>query len=146
MKRTGWRILSYCLMGNHMHLLIETQEPNLGTGMHRLHGGYAQYFNRRHGFSGHLFQDRYDSVTIENDAQLWTAAAYIARNPVTAGLCRTATDGSLEQPRRRRRRMVRPRLARHEPSSLVLLAGRRRRPQRYKAMVALPPSPANART
>ena len=91
-RRTGWRILSYCLMGNHMHLLIETQEPNLGIGMHRLHGSYAQYFNRRHGFSGHLFQDRYDSVTIENDAQLWTAAAYIARNPVTAGLCQTATE------------------------------------------------------
>ena len=35
---TGWMCLSYCLMGNHMHLLIETREPNLGDGMHRLHG------------------------------------------------------------------------------------------------------------
>ena len=59
--------LSYCLMGNHVHLLIETREPNLGIGMHRLHGGYAQYFNRRHGFVGHLFQDRYEAVTIAND-------------------------------------------------------------------------------
>ena len=66
-ERTRWTCLSYCLMGNHMHLLIETREPNLGNGMHRLHGSYAQYFNRRHGFVGHLFQDRYESVTIAND-------------------------------------------------------------------------------
>jgi putative transposase len=90
--RTGWMCLSYCLMGNHIHLLLETRTPNLGTGMHRLHGTYAQYFNRRHGLSGHLFQDRYDAVPIENDVQLWIAAAYIARNPVKAGLCRKATD------------------------------------------------------
>ena len=77
-------------MGNHMHLLIETREPNLGNGMHRLHGSYAQYFNRRHGHVGHLFQDRYDSVTILDDGQLWMAAAYIARNPVDAGLLRSA--------------------------------------------------------
>ncbi len=43
----------YRPMGNHMHLIIETVEPNLGVGMHRLQGGYAQYFNRRHGFVGH---------------------------------------------------------------------------------------------
>ena len=88
-ERTGWMCLSYCLMGNHVHLLIETREPNLGVGMHRLHGAYAQWFNRRHGFVGHVFQNRYESVTIVNDPQLWVTAAYIARNPVTAGLCAT---------------------------------------------------------
>jgi REP element-mobilizing transposase RayT len=91
-ERVRWRCLSYCLMGNHMHLLIETREPNLGVGMHRLHGSYAQYFNRRYGHSGHLFKDRYDAVPIQNDAQLWLTAAYIARNPVKAGLCRTPGD------------------------------------------------------
>ena len=52
----------YCLMGNHMHLLIETQEPNLGSACTACTAATRQYFNRRHGFSGHLFQDRYDSV------------------------------------------------------------------------------------
>ena len=66
-RRMQWRCLSYCLMGNHMHLLIETREPNLGAGMHRLHGAYAQYFNRRYDHSGHLFKDRYDAVPIQND-------------------------------------------------------------------------------
>ncbi len=91
-NKTGWMCLSYCLMGNHMHLLIETRQPNLGWGMHGFHGGYAQYFNRRHGFCGHLFQDRFKGVPIESDAQLCMTAAYIARNPVRAGLCATPED------------------------------------------------------
>jgi putative transposase len=90
--RTGWLCLSYCLMGNHLHLLVETRQPNLGAGMHRLQGGYAQYFNRRHDVSGRLFQSRFDAVPIESDHQLWLTAAYIARNPVTARLCAKASD------------------------------------------------------
>jgi REP-associated tyrosine transposase len=60
--------------------------------MHRLHGSYAQYFNRQHGHSGHLFQDRFHDVPMRTDAQLWVTAAYIANNPVTAGLCRHPAD------------------------------------------------------
>jgi len=82
-----WRCLSYCLMGNHVHLLVETPEANLAAGMQRLHSVYAQTFNERHGRSGHVFQSRYGSKLIRDDGQLWTAAAYIARNPVEAGLC-----------------------------------------------------------
>src|SRR3954453_17804437 len=91
-ERMQWRCLGYCLMGTHMPLLIETREPNLGAGMHRLHGAYAQYFNRRYGHSGHLFEDRYGAVSIASDPQLWLTAAYIARNPVTAGLVRAPVD------------------------------------------------------
>ncbi len=87
-----WRCLSYCLMGNHVHLLIETRVPNLGSGMQRLHGTYAQYFNGRHDQVGHLFQGRFGDEPITSDVQLWVTAAYIAQNPVEAGLCRTAVD------------------------------------------------------
>jgi REP element-mobilizing transposase RayT len=87
-ERQQWRCLAYCLMGNHVHLLVETAEPNLGSGMHRLQGGYVQRFNKRHGSVGHLFQGRYGAVRVESDAQLWTTAGYIAANPVEAGLCR----------------------------------------------------------
>ena len=90
--RCGWLCLAYCQMGNHVHLLIETTEPNLGTGMHWLQGGYAQQFNRRHGFSGHLFQDRFHAEPVLSDAHLWMAAVYIANNPPNAGLCETARD------------------------------------------------------
>lgn len=90
--RMRWRCLSYCQMGNHVHLLVETRMPNLGTGMHRLHGAYAQYFNRRRKLSGHLFEHRYGSKPIVTDAQFWVTAAYIANNPVVAGLCASPSE------------------------------------------------------
>ncbi|HEX2414903.1 MAG TPA: transposase [Thermoleophilaceae bacterium] len=85
--RQRWWCLGFCLMNNHLHLLLETPRPNLGSGMQRLHGQYAQAFNKRHGSVGHLFQGRYGAVRIRTDAQLWTAIRYIARNPVGAELC-----------------------------------------------------------
>jgi putative transposase len=82
-----WFCLAYCLMNNHVHLLLETPEANLSSGMQRLHSGYARSFNARHGSVGHVFQGRYGAVRIVTDGQLCAAAAYIARNPVDAGLC-----------------------------------------------------------
>ena len=60
--RHGWRCLAYCLMKNHVHLLVETPEPNLAAGMRRLHGLHAQRFNKRHGHVGHVFQGRYGAT------------------------------------------------------------------------------------
>jgi putative transposase len=82
-----WRCLAYCLMENHLHLLLETPEANLSSGMQRLHGSYSQAFNARHHRSGHVFQGRFGAVMILSDSQLCASAAYIARNPVAAGLC-----------------------------------------------------------
>ncbi len=87
-----WRLLAYCLMDNHVHLLIETPRANLGDGMRWMHGTYAGGFNKRHGRSGHLFQGRFGSVRIKTDEQLWAVAVYIAMNPVKAGLCRRPED------------------------------------------------------
>ena len=90
--RTSWRCLSYCLMNNHVHLLIETGEPDLWKGMHLLHGPYAQVFNKRHVKAGHVFGARYGAKRIKSDGHLWVTARYIARNPVEAKLCRSAAD------------------------------------------------------
>ena len=87
-----WRCLAYCLMGNHVHLLIETPQPNLGDGMRRLNGVYAHGFNRRHGHCGHVFERRYGSRRVAGDAQFVTTLRYIALNPVEAGLCEDARD------------------------------------------------------
>jgi REP element-mobilizing transposase RayT len=86
-RRTKWRAMAYCLMGNHVHLLLETREPNLGAGMQWFHGCYAQAFNRRHCYVGRVFQERYQAKRIRDDSHLWTVVRYIARNPVEAGLC-----------------------------------------------------------
>lgn len=91
-ERCGWRCLSYCLMTNHLHLLVETPEPNLGRGMQRLQGRYGLTFNRRHGHVGHLFQGRYGAVRVTSDEQLITVVRYIAANPMQAGLCRDESE------------------------------------------------------
>lgn len=91
-RSAEWRCLAYCLMGNHVHLLLEMSKPNLSEGMQRLHGPYTQRFNARHERVGHLFQGRFHAVRVEDDAQLMAVARYIARNPVEAKLCSEPED------------------------------------------------------
>jgi REP-associated tyrosine transposase len=84
-----WRCLAYCLMSNHVHLLVETPRPNLGAGVQQLHGGYARIFNKRHELTGHLFRRPYGNTVIRTDEQLCAAVRYVAMNPVAAGLSPT---------------------------------------------------------
>lgn len=86
-NRFGWLIHTYCLMGNHFHLLIETPLANLARGMRQLNGVYAQTFNRRHGTVGHLFQARYGARLVQREEHGLAVVRYIVRNPVRAGLC-----------------------------------------------------------
>jgi len=83
--RQRWRCHAYCLMTNHIHLLIETPEPNLATGMHRLKGAYAQRFNQQHSRVGHLFEGRYKSIVVDKDSYLLELSRYVVLNPVRAG-------------------------------------------------------------
>ncbi len=89
-SRFRWRCHAYCLMPNHFHLLIETPEESLSTGMQRLNSRYAQSFNHRYELTGHVFQGRFHSVLVEGAAHVVTLARYLALNPVRAGLCRHA--------------------------------------------------------
>jgi REP element-mobilizing transposase RayT len=91
-KHWRWVLHAFCLMPNHVHLLLETPQANLGRGMQQLHGMYARDFNDRHGRPGHLFQGRYGAVLIRDDHQLEVVKAYIRLNPVTAGLCDAPDD------------------------------------------------------
>jgi putative transposase len=90
----GWRFHTYCLMTNHYHLLLETPEADLSRGMHRLNSVYANWFNWRHGYEGHLFERRFGAVVAEGDAHLLELTRYIVLNPVRAGLTRTAGQWS----------------------------------------------------
>jgi putative transposase len=91
-KRYGWVVLAYCLMGNHYHLVVLTPEPNLALGMQYLNGRYALRFNRRHGRTNHLFGDRYYDELVERDSHLVESVRYVLLNPVRAGLCDRAGD------------------------------------------------------
>jgi REP-associated tyrosine transposase len=86
-RRYEWHCLAYCLMSNHVHLLVETPHANLGRGMQHFHGRYAQRLNQRHRLTGHVFEGRFGSVRVEGDGQLWVTARYLALNPVDAGIC-----------------------------------------------------------
>ena len=63
--KTGWQIHSYCLMANHVHLVIETPHANLVEGMKWLLGVYTARFNRRHKVFGHLFSGRYKALIVD---------------------------------------------------------------------------------
>ena len=88
-RRQEWACLAYCLMDNHVHALLQTPEPNLGAGMRRLNGTYAQVFNERYARSGHLFERRFNDRGIASVRSIVTVAAYIAANPVEAHLVAT---------------------------------------------------------
>ena len=79
-------LYAYCLMSNHVHLLIERQEGAVGRIMHRLVTGYAQYYNRRHRGVGHLLQGRHKAILFQSDRCLCELVRYIHRNPVRAGM------------------------------------------------------------
>ena len=82
-----YRVYAYCLMGNHVHLLLQTGKEPLELAMKRIGTRYVVWYNAKYDRVGHLFQDRYKSEPVENDAYFLTVLRYILRNPVKAGIC-----------------------------------------------------------
>jgi putative transposase len=85
--RRGWVVGHFCLMPNHLHLLVRTPEPDLSDGMRELLGHHARCFNDRWDRVGHLFQGRFHTRLVVRDAHHLELHRYLARNPVAAGLC-----------------------------------------------------------
>ncbi|MCD7745236.1 MAG: transposase [Lachnospiraceae bacterium] len=83
-KRYSYEVHSYCLMTNHFHLLLETKDIEIWRIMKWLMQVYAQYYNIKYGFDGHLFQGRYRSCLVEDDAYFLQTSRYIHLNPVKA--------------------------------------------------------------
>lgn len=78
----GVRLYLFCLMTNHLHLLVATPRPNLSAFMSGLLTGYTVYFNLRHQRSGHVTQGRYGAKLVEGDRYLDKLSRYIHLNPV----------------------------------------------------------------
>ena len=81
------RCLAYCLMDNHYHLVLRSDELRLSDGMQSLNSRYAEHFNLAYGLTGHLFQGRFQAKLIESDSYLFEVIRYVLLNPVSAGLC-----------------------------------------------------------
>jgi len=82
----GWRLHAYAVMRNHYHLALQTPQANLVDGMHWLQSTFATRFNRFRKERGHLFQERYQSLLVEDAASLARLVNYIHLNPVRAGI------------------------------------------------------------
>jgi len=82
-------LLAWCLLDNHVHLLVYCPDGQLSTIMQKLNTRYALHFNLLHGRNGHLFQDRFHSEPVETDEYLMTVVRYIHHNPIKAGLSKT---------------------------------------------------------
>lgn len=85
-ERGGPALYAWALMSNHFHLLLRPAEIHLSTFMQRLTTSHALNFNKRHKRSGHLFQNRYKSIVIEEDSYFLELVRYINLNPVRAGI------------------------------------------------------------
>ena len=79
---------AYCLMNNHVHLLIREGAENLSSAVKRIAAAYARYYNTKYEHYGHLFQDRFKSEPVNDAAYFFTLLRYIHQNPVAAGLNR----------------------------------------------------------
>ena len=86
-ESAGWSCVAYCLMRTHYHLIVRVADGVLPRAMHRLNLAYARNHNRRHGLRGHVQFARYGSRRLHDESELAVAFAYIANNPVKAGLC-----------------------------------------------------------
>ncbi len=82
----GFAILGYCLMDNHFHLLLKIGDEPLSTIMKKIACKFVFWYNAKYDRTGHLFQDRFKSEPVEDDAYLLAALRYIHRNPVKAGI------------------------------------------------------------
>lgn len=84
----GVDLLCYCLLPNHIHLLLQTPQGNLSKTMQPLQTSYTAYFNKKHPHSGHVFEQRYKAFLVDKDNYLLQVSRYIHLNPVEAGIAR----------------------------------------------------------
>jgi putative transposase len=91
-EKCDFSIYAYCLMTNHVHLLIKVEEDTIGNIMRRITVGYAQYHNNKYDRNGHLFQNRFISEPIEDTRYFLTVLRYIHQNPVKSGMVSSISD------------------------------------------------------
>ena len=83
------KIIAYCIMNNHVHMLLETAGvENLSKYMHCLNTRFGQYYNKKYKRVGYVFRDRYKAEGIYSEKQLYNCVKYIYDNPVKAEICK----------------------------------------------------------
>ena len=88
----GYQLYAWCLMPNHIHILIREGNEPLEQVFRRIGASFIYWYNMKYERIGHLFQDRYKSEPVEDSAYLLTVVRYIHQNPVKAGICKKPAD------------------------------------------------------
>lgn len=88
-KKSDIKVYGWCLMGNHVHLLLGEGREEISATMKRIGVSYAWFYNWKYNRIGHLLQDRYKSEKVESDGYLVSVVRYIHQNPVKAGIVKT---------------------------------------------------------
>ena len=91
-EKNPFKLHAYCLMTNHFHLEIETEQDEIWKIMQKILALYSSEFNHKYKYVGHVFQGRYASSIIENDTYFLEVSRYIHLNPVKAGMVMEALD------------------------------------------------------
>ncbi len=81
-------LYGYCLMDNHIHLLIQELEDDISNAIKRISSSYVLWYNKKYERSGHLFQERFKSEPVEHDNYFMMTLRYIHQNPIKARLCK----------------------------------------------------------
>jgi REP element-mobilizing transposase RayT len=87
-----WDVFTWCLMPNHHHVVLKAPQDGLSAGFQELNGNHSRRTNRRHDRMDHLFRNRFRWTPVLSDAHLIGTVLYVARNPLTAGLCGHARE------------------------------------------------------
>lgn len=85
-REEGVTVIAWCLMGNHVHLVLADYEDRMSAAMHRLLLTYARRFNKRTGRTGHLFQNRFDRRSLDTDWQVMEAIRSVHADPQEVGV------------------------------------------------------------
>ena len=91
-KLNNFELYGYCLMSNHVHMLVHEKNEDIPQIMKRIGSSYAWWYNRKYQRTGHVFQGRYGSECVEDDGYLLTVIKYIHRNPVQARMVSEPED------------------------------------------------------
>lgn len=84
---SGFKLFAYCLMGNHIHILVKPEKESLEQIFKRIGSRYVYWYNWKYHRTGHLFQDRYKSEPVDDESYFLTVLRYIHQNPIKANLC-----------------------------------------------------------
>ena len=91
-KKENYSLYAYCIMDNHVHLVIENKKEILSKIMKSINTTYANYYNRKYRRIGHVFQDRFKSEEIEDERYLLAAVRYVHNNPIKANMVKSMNE------------------------------------------------------